>query len=87
MQPATIGAVRSTIETGPQKRGHNPGRTNTEPEPVVVDPAQCWGPYVLRAENPICECGSKYFQESGTVCNVKKFCVCCRSEIFLVDFA
>jgi hypothetical protein len=59
----------------------------TEPEPVKVDPAQCWGPYVLRAENPICECGSKYFQESGTVCNVKKFCVCCRSEIFLVDFA
>lgn len=54
----------------------------SEPQPAKVDPAQSWGPYVLRSKNPICKCGSDYFEESGTVCCVKKFCVCCREEIF-----
>jgi hypothetical protein len=53
---------------------------------AIVDPAQCWGPYVLRSKNPVCKCGSEYFEETGIVCNVKKFCVCCREEIFCVDF-
>jgi hypothetical protein len=52
-----------------------------------VDPAQSWGPYVLKSKKPVCKCGSEYFEETGTVCEVKKFCVCCREEIFCVDFA
>lgn len=53
---------------------------------AVVDPAQSWGPYILKSKIPVCECGSEYFEESGIVCEVKKFCVCCRKEIFCVDF-
>jgi hypothetical protein len=52
-----------------------------EPEPVKVDPAQSWGPYVLRSKIPICKCGSDYFEESGTVVCVKKFCCVCKIEL------
>lgn len=51
-----------------------------------VDPAQSWGPYVLKFENPICKCGSEYVEESGTISKIEKNCVCCREPIFLVDF-
>lgn len=59
---------------------------NEESHPgwVKVDPAQCWGPYVLRSKIQVCKCGSDYWEESGTVTNVKKFCVCCRKELFFV---
>lgn len=61
---------------------------NEESHPgwAVVDPAQSWGPYILKSKKPVCECGSEYFEETGIVCEVRKFCICCRKEIFCVDF-
>ena len=55
----------------------------TEPELIRVDPAQSWGPYVLRAEIPVCECGCDYWRESGTVFKINFSCVCCGEEISL----
>jgi hypothetical protein len=55
----------------------------TEPELIRVDLAQSWGPYVLRAEIQVCECGCEYWRESGTVLKINISCVCCGKEISL----
>ena len=81
---------KSERHVAQSKQGHTIESTNLDgPQDlgwVSVDPAQSWGPYVLKFEKPICKCGSEYAEEAGTISKIEKFCVCCREQIFLVDF-
>jgi ribosomal protein L37AE/L43A len=81
---------KSERHVAQSKQGHTSESTNLDGSNdlgwVSVDPAQSWGPYVLKFEKPICKCGSEYAEEAGTISKIEKFCVCCREQIFLVDF-